>query len=114
MENLIAQFCILLGTNYQLNNNACSKALLASYSNSTMQKEINASQNYENNQFMQIYNNIDKKIVYSGATIGALVNVYNTKEIKFNAPLKPYCDNLSVDIQDGGNQNYSLNWKWSF
>lgn len=114
MESLFAQFCALLALNYQLNNDACSKAINASYVNSSTQKEINASQNYENKQFMEIYNSIDKKVIYSGATLGALVNVYNTKEIKFNAPLKPYCDNISIDMQDGGVQSYLLNWKWNF
>lgn len=109
MNDLILKLCTLISF-YNLNQDACNKALSASYSNSTMESEINTVQNIEQRHFFEI---IDKKYVYSAATLGTIINDYQTKEIRISTPLKPFFDNISIDLKNGS-ETYNLTCKWTF
>lgn len=108
MEELISKLCLLI----QLNQDACNSALKASYTNSDVQKEYNTIYGLENKNVKEFINSINKPLLYSGVLIGGGFNTYKTQELKIQAPLKPFADNISMDLVPNS-QNIMLNWKWN-
>lgn len=112
LDQIFSQFCtmIALNGNANIQSNTCTSSFTASYRGSQLETDLNNMQKYEENQFYSI---IDKKYVYIGAGLGGIVNAIKTQEIKFSAPFKPLCDNISMDVMQG-TYSYSLNWKWNW
>jgi len=109
MEQLLAKLCLYI----QLNNDACNKAMLGLYTNSSLQKEYNASKSYSDSR-IKYYVDENKTLVYSGVVLGSGYDMYQKKEIKLSTPLKPICDSLNLDLKSDNDDSVRMDWKWEF
>lgn len=112
LDQIFSQLCTLIALNGNANiqSNTCTSSFTATYKGSQLETDLNNVQKYEEKQF---YSVIDKNYIYIGAGLGGIANAIKTQEIKFSAPLKPFVDNVSMDLTQG-TYSYTLNWKWNW
>lgn len=112
LDQIFSQLCTLIALNGNANiqSNTCTSSFTAMYKGSQTENDLNNVQKYTEREF---YSVIDKRYVYAGAGVGGIINAIKTQEIKFSTPLKPFCDNISMDMMQN-NKSYSVNWKWDW
>ncbi len=109
MDEILMKICVYI----QMNGSACDSIIKGLYTNSSVQKEYNASKDFTEGR-VKYYINENRTIVYSGIALASGYDMYQKKEIKLLTPLKPLCDSLSIDLRPNSDDSFSANWKWEF
>lgn len=110
MDQLLTQLCLIINLNYNLNQNACNSALIASYTNSEAEEAYKFGEKYFTNSTI---NYLGKETVYGGVLLGTGADAYFKKQLRLSTPLRPFIDQFSMDLTEN-NKSYSIGWKWDW
>lgn len=114
MDNLLLSLCITIQSNYNssMPTTACDKALIAYYTNTQMQKDINVlTKQYED--ISKTFINDNKTLTYPGILLGSVYNSLQQKDFRLSTLLL-YGTNINLDIRPNNIYNYILDWKFNF
>lgn len=113
MIELFTSICMSLQMNFNLPFAACNTAMMAEYSHSQFESEINSIKNYYDKKANK-WSEENRAIVYSGIFVGTIYNTVKTQEMKLAMPIQPLANQLSLDIKPNQDVNCLIEWKWSF
>jgi hypothetical protein len=111
MNNIIATFCMYFTQNPSLGTVPCSTILNASYTQSSMEKEVNTVTKIYQDKGNVIYND-NKNLINTGIVIGGAYDTIQKQELKIQFPLKPL--DFNIDLKENQQNSYSVNWRYGF
>lgn len=112
MNQLFFMFCMSLPQTY-IQGSACNAAINATYTKTSMEKEINVVTDIYKKKGTDIYNN-NKTLIDGGVLVGGIYDTIHKQELKIAFPVTPIVNNVSVDVKPNQVYTYNLEWKWSF